>query len=583
MFCIEIIARSYEECLIEVYHIVTKHSRDHHYPRSKQKGNNKKQQEQGQERRQEEHQQKTDLLDLYHNTKKDSFSSNRRREEGENLPAPPNKIKRFESVKTSTLPKNRILALHQKGLHDLVKKRQYCLLSTATRNEVRTFNIREANDRQLALYHQGVEKIRQRRLVSQLYNKKRIAGSSSDILKNSSIFNELKFSLANERQLALYHQGVAKIRQQRLLSSQSKIDSTDNSRKTVIFHKINYRQRSLYMLGVRKVRQRNRHESVYSSHQVPKSKSSGYYHRLYQLVNKFQAKMSSITTQGKDSLLDSSNNISVEEELSLSRHEAPFDVATYRTAGIFTKMEHDFPDIHKISEIVGAVSLTKEKRAVMNISKLCTKAQRHVLDRYSIEKARGKLVTGSLCIPMTQREWCNDIRTEVDTDTLKLGLRGIVIQYLQDTITREDVEWKKGLRTYDVLSASTPDGKISKIPSMDQAAMKFRSEQESKDEQTIGIEELLVPDSKDESNESKENLLELLLSAESNEEDDSLKERNETSPHIVMTTTLSGIKLSSSTTAENLLKTTTNQSLQFGSSANKSNVSVLTSWQQNIM
>jgi hypothetical protein len=173
-------------------------------------------------------------------------------------------------LKTSKIPQ-RVEMLYEKGTVKIALERKR---GTAMSNKSHEREPAEANERQLALYKQGVAKIRQRR--------PRKRGTA---MSNKS--HEREPAGANERQLALYKQGVAKIRQQRQSAYKSQHQSDPATIKTV--KGISRRQQSLYLLGVKKLRERNRKGLVVLS-QVPKG-NSHYIKGMYQVLPNFVAKM----------------------------------------------------------------------------------------------------------------------------------------------------------------------------------------------------------------------------------------------------------------------------------------------------
>jgi hypothetical protein len=277
---------------------------------------------------------------------------------------------------------------------------------------------------------------------------------------------ERKVVDANERQLALYKQGVAKIRQQRLSSSKShqhESDPTDIHKKTVISKRTIRRQRSLYTLGVKKLRERNRKEVlVINQEEALKGRDNDYYKRLYQHLHSFVAKM--------ENPVPFSETLSTEIEDSLpSRHETAFDAVTKGIAGIFSAFALDFPEIHNLRKTVTSVStLSKEKKAVINLSKLCTMSN-HLSHQSSTNTAMNKISESSRCPSILHHHHAGD--ADIDMDALKVGLRGIVTQYLLETV--KENERSRILGKYDV---TAEDSDVESVESSNCLVLELVSE-----------------------------------------------------------------------------------------------------------
>lgn len=257
---------------------------------------------------------------------------------------------------------------------------------------------------------------------------------------------------ANERQLALYKQGVAKIRQQRMSTYNSKqenhpTDLTDIRTKTVISDRISRRQRSLYVLGVRKQREKNRQGiAVLNSQQkvlIPKG-DGNYYRRLYHLLHSLVAKI--------ERPLPLSETLSTEiEESYSSRSETALNVVTTGIADIFSTLALDLPEIRGLQKSpTSLTTLTKEKKLAMNLSKLSTMSN-NMLQQSSTKTAIRKCQE-SLRVTSSYQQKDDDI----DINALELGLRGIVVQYLLDAV--EESQRSKRLEQYsDVVSLEDCD------------------------------------------------------------------------------------------------------------------------------
>jgi hypothetical protein len=254
---------------------------------------------------------------------------------------------------------------------------------------------------------------------------------------------------ANERQLALYKQGVAKIRQQIMSSPkyQHKNDPTDPTKirtKTGISKKeIKRRQLSLYELGVKKQRERrNRQELTELNGQKqevlgqPKGDNNNYYKGLHRLLHNLVSKMDHPIPFSETSSAE------IKDSSFSSRHETALNVVSNGIAGAISTLALDLPEIYDLqkSPTTSLTTLRKKKKAVMNISKLCTMSK-YILDQSSTKTAI------NICHDSALHD---DVANADMKNALELGLRGIVIQYLQDFV-KEDQRRSKMLQKYSYM------------------------------------------------------------------------------------------------------------------------------------
>lgn len=249
-----------------------------------------------------------------------------------------------------------------------------------------------------------------------------------------------KFGGTSNRQLALYELGTAKIRQQRKSSSKSQHENGPmhiHSRILSVTQGPNTtirRQRSLYILGAKKLLDRNRKEvTTGTNQQVPSSGHSDYYKRLHQRLHNLVAKMKNpISCYNSETSL---SGVEIEDPPSCEsgHHKTAFGIATKGIAGMFSTITHDFPGIRILSESsISYATLTKEQKTAFNVSKLCTKSQQLLLHQSSTKPpAIMKKVDKSFRCTGAQHD---DDGDTTNMNALKLGLRGIAIQYLQDAI-----------------------------------------------------------------------------------------------------------------------------------------------------
>lgn len=255
---------------------------------------------------------------------------------------------------------------------------------------------------------------------------------------------ERKVGNATERQLALYKQGVAKIRQQIMMSSsqhqEHKNDSTDpptNIRtKTGISTKEQIkrtRHLSLYELGVKKQRERrNRQEVTELNSQkqevlgLRKGDSNNYSKRPHRLLH-------NLVSSKMDRPIPFSEKLSTEIKDSSfsSRHETALNVVTNGIAGVVSTLALDLPEIYdlqKRSPTSLTTPLRKQKKAAINISKLYTMSKKYISDQSSTKSAK------NIC-----NDSLHDDAVNADTTNAppELRLRGLVIQYLQDVVKAE--------------------------------------------------------------------------------------------------------------------------------------------------
>jgi hypothetical protein len=261
-----------------------------------------------------------------------------------------------------------------------------------------------------------------------------------------------KVADANERQLALYQQGVAKIRQQRMCTYNSKqenhpTDLTDVRTKTVISDRISRRQRSLYVLGVRKQRAKNRQGiAILNSQQevlIPKG-DGNYYRRLYHLLHNLVAKIERPLPLGE--------TLSTEiEESSSSRSETALNVVKNGIADIISTLKRDLPEIRGLQKSpTSLTTLKKEKKLAMNLSKLSNMSNN--MSQQSSTKTAILQCQKSLRVTSSYQQ--ND--ADIDMNALELGLRGIVVQYLLDAV--KESQRSKRLEKYsDVVSLEDCD------------------------------------------------------------------------------------------------------------------------------
>lgn len=298
-------------------------------------------------------------------------------------------------------------------------------------------------ERIATLYQQGRCKI----ALKKIRDSTAAAASTKDTIHD----HDLKFRDASDRQMALYEQGVAKIRQQRM-SSSSSISRRKNDGSAVICKKADInrnnssRQISLYIMGVNKLRERKRQEVAHQiKNQELSKRDSDYYKRLYQRLHNLVAKIDNPIPFRSETL-----STGIEENPSFSyesRHEkAPIDLsATNGIAGILSRTL--FPQIHDLCKS-GAATLRQEKKAAMNLSKLCSQSK-HLLRQSSTKNAIRKEVDESFFRSATTKSrQHND--AYVNKYALEVGLRGIVIQYMEDTIT--EIERNQLLKKCDVTS-----------------------------------------------------------------------------------------------------------------------------------
>jgi hypothetical protein len=219
------------------------------------------------------------------------------------------------------------------------------------------------------------------------------------------------------------------------------------------------------MMGVKKLRERNRQElAVISQEAVPKGDRDYYYRRLHHHLHNFVAEI--------ENPVPFSETLSTEiEDPSNSRHETTFDTAvTKGIAGIFSTLAHDFPEIHHLRKsTINAATLTKEKKAAMNLSKLCIKSK-HLLHQQSSTKTAIKKEEVDELISFSMNTQQHD-DAYVNMHTLELGLRGIVVQYLQDAV--KDFQRNKMLEKYNL---ALEDGDIGTVQSSNQLVIKLLSE-----------------------------------------------------------------------------------------------------------
>eukprot|EP00557_Chaetoceros_sp_GSL56_P002601 CAMPEP_0176495648 /NCGR_PEP_ID=MMETSP0200_2-20121128/10772_1 /TAXON_ID=947934 /ORGANISM="Chaetoceros sp., Strain GSL56" /LENGTH=545 /DNA_ID=CAMNT_0017893547 /DNA_START=365 /DNA_END=2002 /DNA_ORIENTATION=- len=306
-------------------------------------------------------------------------------------------------------------------------------------------------ERIATLYQQGRCKI----ALEKIRDSTAAAAAST---KDMSHDHDMKFRDASDRQMALYEQGVAKIRQQRM-SSSSSISRRENDGPAVIRKKAdifsnrnNYssRQISLYIMGVNKLRERKRQEVAHQIKNQELSKcDSDYYKRLYQRLHNLVAKIENPIPLFRSETLSTEIKENPSSPSYDSRHgKALFDLsATNGIAGILSTLPYDFPEIHDLCKS-GAGTLRNEKKAAMNLSKLCSRSKHLLLQSSTKTVIRKEVDESFFRSATTKSRQHNDVH--VNKYALAVGLRGIVIQYLEDTV--KEIERNRLLKKCDITS-----------------------------------------------------------------------------------------------------------------------------------
>lgn len=350
------------------------------------------------------------------------------------------------------------------------------------------------NAHQLALYKQGVERIRQQqqqqktgllspKSAKQEYRRDRNEHELTGIRTRTGrdLYRVSTLKDASNRLLALYKQGTEKLLQLRM-SSCSYNSQHENEPMGLVLSssgnivlssstRINRRQRSLYIFGVKTLREKNRqHIILNEAVSAATSASDYYYKRLYQLLQNYVLAKNNVMIRKKnrssETPLVSSSRLTGEEQSSLpSRHQTAFDIAAKTMSGIFSKLSVDFPEIHDFHESTTrsqSMFLAKENKATTNLYKLHIKSKRDLLLALSSRKCsstrsrRTKASTnreeitesitntstfqaGTTSSTKNQEHHHHEQQEEeedadIDVHALTLGLRGIVMQYLLDVV-----------------------------------------------------------------------------------------------------------------------------------------------------
>jgi hypothetical protein len=369
---------------------------------------------------------------------------------------------RFLSNKYSTMKlSERIVTLHQKGSSKIANERQQQQDHQQSKKKALLLeHVRPASNRQLALYNQGVEKIRNQQ-----------KGKSSSKSNHQHINN------------IVAHVTYA---------------------KTVASRRTDRRQKHLYALGVKKLRQtRQGEESFLTPCKAPNKANNNYYKRLYQQLHSLVASTIDHHTMGASCnstcFLSSANNSKSLHHVTENGNRAllvhPVNIkkkevcSTQVTAGGFpSNLEQslNFPELHNLRINPGiATTLSKGMKIHRNIQHLGIKpwdeshpgttksSNSHAITtmkRTTVPKRNSSV--GFSCTNGPHQKNHNGI----DIRALEVGLHGIVYQYLLDVM--EDMKRSKVLGK---LGMALEDLEVQSVSSRDCVVINLLSDSEAED------------------------------------------------------------------------------------------------------